>query len=47
MGNDMLLVASITFLAASGLAIWLWFAMDEVDDEPRAVDGSEGMLFDR
>lgn len=47
MGNSMLLVASIAFLAASGMAMWLWFAVDQVDDELRALDRFERMHFDR
>ena len=43
MNNITLLFASIAFLGASGLAIWLWFAVDNVDDELREFSGLQGI----
>lgn len=42
MNNATLLFASIAFLTASGVAVWLWFAVDNVDDELNNFSGSEG-----
>ena len=43
MNNATLLFASIAFIAASGLAIWLWFAVDNVDDEVNRFGGLDGL----
>ena len=42
MGNVTLLVASIAFLTASGLATWLWFTIARLDDELCTLDGLDG-----
>ena len=47
MGNATLLVASIAFLIASGLATWMWFTIARLDDELCTFDGFDGPLFTR
>ena len=43
MNNATLLFASIAFITASGVVVWLWFAVDNVDDELNNFSGPEGL----
>ncbi len=43
MNNATLLFASIAFITAAGVAVWLWFAVDNVDDELNNFSGPEGL----
>ncbi len=40
------IAAFVVILLATGLLIWVWFAIAEVEEDLRAFSGFEGMHFE-